>query len=97
MNSKIINETLERAVKVWGKSAQIDMIEEECIELAHAICKLRRKRGDPDKKIDNLIDELADVKIMMMQADIIFKESKNDIDERIDFKINRLIKRMNDK
>ena len=97
MNSKIINETLERAVEVYGKSAQIDMIQEECIELSHAICKLRRKRGDSDKKIDNLIDELADVKIMMMQADIIFKEYKNDIDERIDFKINRLIKRMNDK
>jgi len=97
MNPKESNKILLEAVRTWGKEAQINMIEEECIELAHAICKLRRKRGDPDKKLDNLIDELADVKLMMMQADIIFEDLKDRIDERMDFKLNRVKERLKEK
>jgi len=32
----------ERAIEQWGSDAQIDMLQEECIELALAIRKLRR-------------------------------------------------------
>jgi NTP pyrophosphatase (non-canonical NTP hydrolase) len=68
------------------------MIIEECLELALALQKLKRKRGDAEEKIKNVIDEIADVSIMIRQAQKIFDAVK--IQERIDYKMNRLDKRL---
>ena len=68
------------------------MIEEECIELALALQKLKRVRSDKQKKINNVIDEIADVSIMIAQAKIIFDEKL--INERIEFKMNRVKERL---
>lgn len=74
-------------LKKWGADAQVAMILEECLELASAIHKHRRKDNS-----ENIIDEIADVKIMLMQAEMIFDLSK--IDERVSFKLNRLKNRI---
>ena len=71
--NKIIND----ALTIFGKDAQIDMIIEECAELIKALCKIKRKRGDPNEKMANLIDELADVNLMLKQADVIFGKEQD--------------------
>ena len=70
------------------------MIKEECMELALAIQKLGRVRGDKVTKYLAVIDEIADVKIMIEQAQRLFP--KNLINERVDFKMNRLKERLSE-
>lgn len=86
-------EILKKAMSKFGEKAQIDMIVEECAELIQAIQKLKRNPLDPAVKA-NVCDEIADVKIMMSQADLIF--DKKLIDKRIDFKLKRLEERLKD-
>lgn len=96
-NMTIDKELLHQAIKTWGIEAQCDMIIEECIELALAVQKLKRKRGDREAKITAVIDEIADVRIIIEQAMIIFADPENRIQERIDFKMNRLKERLAEK
>jgi NTP pyrophosphatase (non-canonical NTP hydrolase) len=89
---KIDETILKRAIQIHSEDQQCEMIIEECIELALALQKLKRKRGDPEEKLKNVIDEIADVSVMIKQAQIIFDSEK--IQERIDYKMNRLEKRL---
>jgi hypothetical protein len=57
--------------------------------------KLKRVQGDKDKKYANTIDEIADVKIMIRQAERIFDSEL--INQRVDFKMNRLKERIKSK
>lgn len=83
---------LKQAIEKWGANAQVEMIEEECLELSLAIHKLRRKRGDMATKVSNVIDEIADVTIMMHQAFELFPSDL--IQDRIKFKMERLEERL---
>lgn len=58
----------EQAIDSFGKDKQIDMMIEECSELIQSLCK--HKRGLPT----NVEEEIADVKIMISQMEIIFKK-----------------------
>lgn len=89
-------ELLHEAINKWGVQAQIDMVIEECLELALALQKLKRKRGDTEEKHLAVIDEIADVRIIIEQAIIIFADPSDKIQKRIDFKMNRLKDRLND-
>ena len=91
----IDEEILQRAIDTFGMDAQCEMIIEECLELALSLQKLKRERGDPQEKLNNIIDEIADVKIMITQAERIFPIAR--INARIDYKMNRLRKRLNEK
>lgn len=88
----IDKEILHKAIDAWGANAQIELIEEECLELALALQKLKRKRGSEIEKYNAIIDEIADVKIMIEQAQIIF--SQDEINKRVDYKMNRLRERL---
>ena len=83
---------LDEAIEKWGINAQCEMIIEECIELALALQKLKRMRGDYKEKYNAVIDEIADVKIMIVQAQKIFNSDA--INKRVDFKMNRLTERL---
>lgn len=91
-NGFIDKEILHKAIDAWGANAQIELIEEECLELALALQKLKRKRGSEIEKYNSIIDEIADVKIMIEQAQIIF--SQDEINKRVDYKMNRLRERL---
>ena len=94
-NSGFIDDSiLEKAIERWGIDAQCEMIIEECLELALALQKMKRLRGDKDKKYANTIDEIADVKIMIRQAERIFDSEL--INQRVDFKMNRLKERLDE-
>ena len=94
-NSGFIDDSiLENAIERWGIDAQCEMIIEECLELALALQKMKRIRGDKNKKYANTIDEIADVKIMIRQAERIFDSEL--INQRVDFKMNRLKERLDE-
>lgn len=97
-------EILHKAIAVYGKMPQIDMIIEEMSELTKALCKYKRayyKLGkyanEPTMPVDiydNVCEEIADVKIMIRQMEMIFGESNVEAEMRE--KIERLERNLND-
>jgi hypothetical protein len=79
-----------KALHTWGGEAQENMAIEECSEFIKAICKFRRKDGSEEFK--NIIDEVADVTIMMRQMAIALGPEQ--VEERIAFKVDRLRERL---
>jgi len=67
MNRK---DLLIRAIETWGKEAQQLMAIEECSELIKALCKI--PRGGLTVAV---IDEIADVQIMLNQLKLIYGEA----------------------
>lgn len=83
------NQVLELAIKKYGVSSQLDIAAEECAELIQAIMKYKRYGETKENIKSNLIEEIADVKIMIDQLYMIF----DDFDEITDcekMKIKRL-------
>ena len=96
----------KRCICEYGTQPQIDM----CIELTKALLKYRRKfaltrgenvnptNGDTDlfKARIDIIDELADVRIMCRQMELLF-QAEDEVERRIDFKVDRQIMKYNAK
>ena len=78
-------------IDTYGTKMQQDIAIEELSELQKAILKHRRYKNKETEKC--IIDEIADVSIMLEQLKIIYSCS-NEVEERIDFKIDRQIKRI---
>lgn len=78
-------------VDTYGTKPQVDMALEETAELQKALLKDRRKPSEETRK--NIIDEIADVQIMLEQLKIIYSCSK-EVEERVNYKINRQIERI---
>ena len=57
---------LEKAIKKWGKNAQVLMAVEEMSELTHELLADLRGREH------NILEEMADVEIMLEQLKIIY-------------------------
>ncbi|MCI9094029.1 MAG: hypothetical protein HFF36_09670 [Coprobacillus sp.] len=79
-------ETLHQAINIYGKNAQLDMCIEEMSELTKEICK--SKRGKDNK--EEIIEEMADVYIMLEQLKIIFSVEQYEIDDIARVKLLRL-------
>lgn len=82
-------EIYQEAISKFGDFAQKLMAIEEMAELIQAICKDFRGKLD----LLNIIEETADVKIMMEQLEILYNISEPLVDA-IDTKIVRLRKRI---
>ncbi len=87
MNKIILHKIIEK----WGRETQINKIQEELLELSLVLNQLKCPTKDPKEMEAKLYDELADVKIMMAQADILF--DKNRINERVKFKLDKCNKK----
>ncbi|OEU71051.1 MAG: antitoxin [Desulfuromonadales bacterium C00003068] len=59
-------------VEVWGEPAQYDQAAEECAELIAALMHYRREKVDAQQ----VIDELADVTLMVGQLTWMFGEER---------------------
>lgn len=81
-----MDKVLETAVDTYGAYAQMDMAIEEMAELTKEICK--SKRGRANRK--EVIEEIADVEIMLEQLKYILQIDPEDIDYVKDTKISRL-------
>lgn len=91
-------EVLQAAVETYGKEAQVDMAIEEMSELTKALLKHRRAERSPEawdyeKTRQNILEEIADVIIMLLQLVIIYG-GREDIRKDIAYKVERLDKRL---
>lgn len=99
------NKIILQAISKYGSVHQIEILLEECNELIHSLHKLKRmKLHDnqyPNKSYTieeclvywNVCSEIADVKIMLAQMEMIF--NKEAIDLAVERKIERLEQRIN--
>lgn len=85
----------------YGYEAQSNQLVEECAELIQAVSKYRRARGTgqetPLKEqvaLDNLIEEIADVEIMLEQIKHLLKIPEGDLLAYKQFKVNRTKERI---
>lgn len=81
-------EIYRQAIAQYGVEPQCKMAIEEMAELTNALMKFDRGRNT----VEDIIDEIADVKIMMSQLAIIY--GKDNVQKRIDYKIQRLANRL---
>lgn len=93
-NTKKRDEVFRRCIVEYGANSQIDMALEEMAELSKALLKLRREKdGNSKSLIDDVIDEIADVRIMCRQMELLF-QAEDRVEKRIDFKVKRQMKRL---
>jgi NTP pyrophosphatase (non-canonical NTP hydrolase) len=78
---RIFRQSLEK----YGKEAQSRQAMEECAELVQAINKCLRYPNKDDCK-DNLVEEIADVEIMLYQLKVMFNI---DDDQVFAFKVEK--------
>lgn len=84
---------LDRAITAYGAPAQMDMAVEEMAEPTKALCKVKRVSCAAEAKavLENVVEEMADVQIMLDQLRIIFGRSTAEAEE---CKLERLKKRL---
>ena len=86
-----------RCIRDYGTQPQIDMMIEEMSELTKALLKWRRAEGaELTAARGCIIDELADVRIMARQMEILF-QAEEEVERRIDFKVQRQWKRLEER
>lgn len=78
------------AIETYGENAQLDMAIEEMAELTKEICK---KKRDADNR-DEIIEEMADVYVMLEQLKIMCEIWDYEIIDQIHFKTKRLSERL---
>lgn len=90
-------EVLKAAISTYGKDAQVDMAIEEMSELTKALLKYRRSKNTTDieygKLRSNIIEEAADVLIMVVQILMMF-DKDGECQAEVDYKVNRLYERL---
>lgn len=88
---------MRQAIETYGVQAQCDVAIEEMAELTKAIVKIRRVADDYGKTqaaLDNLMEEIADVDIMIDQLKIMWGPKQ--VEEYRKKKLERLERRLND-
>lgn len=90
-------EVLQECVDTYGAEAQVDMAVEEMSELTKALLKYRRKAAQGSKDLEaareNILEEVADVIIMLTQFIMIYG-GRDLVQETIENKVDRQIKRL---
>ena len=103
---KSISELNKETAKYYGYEAQSNQLVEECAELIQAVSKYRRATagvGEPvaDYKktvvLENLIEEIADVELMLEQVKFLLRIPAEDIEAIKLFKVNRTKERIDGK
>lgn len=88
---------MQQAIETYGVQAQCDVAIEEMAELTKAIVKIRRVADDYGKTrvaLDNLLEEIADVDIMIDQLKIMWGPKQ--VEEYRRKKLARLDRRLRD-
>lgn len=81
-----------KAINKFGKELQIDVAIEEMSELTKELVKDIRGKGIEK----NIIEEMADVTIMLEQLAIIYDINLNVLDDYITVKVERLERMLNE-
>jgi NTP pyrophosphatase (non-canonical NTP hydrolase) len=80
---------LKLMIELFGEQHQLILAMEECSELTKEISKYLR--GEDNK--NNIIEEAADVLIMIRYLQLILNISDEDLNQMIEFKLNRTAER----
>ena len=86
----MIDLRLARIAEHYGLEPQLNLLQEECAELIHAVSKYRRDGMKLESVPSGLIEEIADVEIMLAQARILLGDH---VEHAIDISKNDKIKR----
>jgi len=81
-------ELLQMAIDKWGREVQMNKIQEEALELSLILNQMKCPTKNKEELEINLYSELADMKIMMAQADLLFDKER--IDTIVKLKLERL-------
>ena len=85
-----MKEVFEKAILTYGQTAQEDVAIEEMSELIKAICKMRRAGvNEKPAATDAIVDEIADVSIMLEQLCMMY-ECFDAVENRRQYKVRRL-------
>lgn len=84
---------ISKSIKHYGEEIQSTVCMEECAELIQAISKA--KRGKLDK--ENMMEEIADVLICIEMLKQIYNISDYSIENWIERKQERILRRMEDR
>jgi len=89
IDSEEAEKLYDLAIKKWGLGAQVLLLAEEAVELAHAALHMHRGAADCNSK---LAEEMADVKIMMAQIEYGYSKVKfsSFVENNIKWKLKRL-------
>lgn len=92
MTEKAYNEAIGKIAEHYGRMAQSMQTCEECAELIQAVSKLTR--GVTEIRILALVEEIADVRIMMSQLMQLYGIPETEVSELVDEKLERQLKRI---
>ena len=92
MTEKEIDNAIKTIATNYGVKAQSMQACEECAELIQAVSKLTR--GVTEMRISALVEEIADVRIMMSQLMQFYGIPEHEVSERIDEKLKRQLERI---
>ena len=85
-------ELFQEAIKRYGADSQLNVAIEEMSELIKELCKMKRYGDQYD--VQKVIEEIADVEIMLEQVLMLFKLQQGDIDLYKTAKLQRLADRL---
>ena len=81
--------TMQTALDQWGVNAQVGQAVEECAELIVALQKYINRTPQPGM-VENILDEIADVEMMLAQLRLVLGIDDDALRERIEYKFERL-------
>ena len=79
---------MQTALDRWGLNAQVGQTVEECAELIMALQKYYRLPRE--EAVKNILDEIADVEMMLAQMRLVFNIDDDALRKRIEYKFERL-------
>jgi NTP pyrophosphatase (non-canonical NTP hydrolase) len=83
-------ELMQTALDTWGLQAQVDQTVEEAAELIVALHKHTKRTATGADTRAALLDEIADVEMMLAQMRLVFAISDDALRERIETKMQKL-------
>jgi len=81
--------TMQTALDQWGLNAQVGQAIEECAELIVALQKYVNRTPKPGM-LENILDEIADVEMMLAQMRLVLGIDDEALRKRIEYKFERL-------
>lgn len=93
---KSVSELNKETAKHYGYEAQSNQLVEECAELIQAVSKYHRAVAEEKKVValENLIEEIADVEIMLEQIKYLLQIPEDELEAVKLFKVNRTRERI---
>jgi len=80
---------MQTALDQWGINAQVGQTVEECAELIVALQKYVNRTPQPEM-VENILDEIADVEMMLAQMRLVLGIDDDALRKRIEYKFERL-------